>query len=349
MRRDRGHHPATGLGRATWVIRMGTIRDERIDCELSAALDALGDLVYVLEPSGELAGWNDEFADLTDCTDASDPQLTDFFAEPAHIDGARELVLDTGERVTVDASLDGADRSYELSFDRVGTDDATVLVGIGREVASESLDAERRQNELVEEFAGHVSHDIRNPLQVATAQLELALDECETERLQRVNAALSRIDRLITDSLTLARSGADVTEPSAVDLEPQVRDVWEAVATEEATLRVDFDDEAVEISVDTARLGHLLEQLFDNAVTHAGPDVTVTVGTLEDGFYVADDGPGLTVEDREYVFESGYSTADDGTGFGLAIVDRIAVAHGWIVRATESESGGARFEVTDLS
>jgi signal transduction histidine kinase len=76
--------------------------------------------------------------------------------------------------------------------------------------------------------------------------------------------------------------------------------------------------------------------------------VTVTVGALTEGFYVADDGPGIPADERETVFEAGYTTAADGTGFGLNIVKRIADAHGWTVSATESEAGGARIEVTGV-
>lgn len=74
----------------------------------------------------------------------------------------------------------------------------------------------------------------------------------------------------------------------------------------------------------------------------------MTVGNREGGFYVADDGPGISADERETVFERGYSTAAEGAGFGLAIVRTIAQAHGWTVAATESEDGGARFEFTDL-
>jgi signal transduction histidine kinase len=69
---------------------------------------------------------------------------------------------------------------------------------------------------------------------------------------------------------------------------------------------------------------------------------------LSDGFYVADDGPGIPDSERTAVFESGYSTSPDGTGFGLAIVEEVVEAHGWSIRATESETGGARFEITDV-
>jgi signal transduction histidine kinase len=72
------------------------------------------------------------------------------------------------------------------------------------------------------------------------------------------------------------------------------------------------------------------------------------VGTFDDGFYVADDGPGVPEADRESVFESGYSTDREGTGLGLTIVQEIAEAHGWEVSVTDSESGGARFEITGV-
>ena len=48
------------------------------------------------------------------------------------------------------------------------------------------------------------------------------------------------------------------------------------------------------------------------------------------------------------MFEAGYSTATEGTGFGLPVVETVAEAHGRDVRATESEPGGARFEVTGV-
>ena len=72
--------------------------------------------------------------------------------------------------------------------------------------------------------------------------------------------------------------------------------------------------------------------------------VRVRVTRTDDGFRVADDGPGIAPDQRDAVFEPGRTTAPDGTGFGLAIVDRIATAHGWTVSVTESREGGACFE-----
>jgi signal transduction histidine kinase len=90
----------------------------------------------------------------------------------------------------------------------------------------------------------------------------------------------------------------------------------------------------------------LFENLLRNADEHAGDDPTVMVGSLpgDDGFYLADDGPGIPPDARDEVFNQGYTTDSGGTGIGLAIVRRVADAHGWTVELVESEDGGARFE-----
>ena len=201
------------------------------------------------------------------------------------------------------------------------------------------------QNEQLNEFAAVVSHDLRNPLSVAEGQLELARSDCESEHLDAVGRALDRMNALIDDLLLLARVGDQAGELDAVDVAALAAECWENVATAGATLTA-----AVERSVraDGSRLRQLFENLFRNAIEHGGEDVTITVGELDDGFYVEDTGTGIPEADREAVFEAGYSTARDGTGFGLTIVTQVAQAHGWSVRATESPTGGARFEVTGV-
>ena len=102
------------------------------------------------------------------------------------------------------------------------------------------------------------------------------------------------------------------------------------------------------IRCDLNRLRQLFENLYRNAIEHGGSDVTVTVGQLDEGFYVEDDGSGIPEGKREQVFDLGFSTADTGTGFGLSIVQQVVETHGWKIDLTEGKNGGARFEITGV-
>jgi signal transduction histidine kinase len=84
-----------------------------------------------------------------------------------------------------------------------------------------------------------------------------------------------------------------------------------------------------------------------DAVDRSDSRVTVTVGEIEDagGFYVEDDGTGIPPDERADVFDHGYTTSETGTGFGLSIVGDLVRAHDWEIAVTESEDGGARFEI----
>jgi len=207
-----------------------------------------------------------------------------------------------------------------------------------------------RQNERLEEFTSVVSHDLRNPLQVAAGRLELARAEHDSDHLEAVADALDRMDGLIGDLLALAREGEQGSDREPVDLRALVRSCWRTVETGDATVDVATDRV---VRADRGRLAQLLENLLRNAVEHADQDdgegVTITVGDLDDGFFVADDGPGIPESDRDRVFEVGYSTAASGTGFGLRIVRQAAEAHDWDVRLTESAGGGARFEIVGIT
>ena len=200
----------------------------------------------------------------------------------------------------------------------------------------------RRQNERLENFAEVISHDLRNPLNVA----QLRLEQIDDEETAAVRENLDRMEAIIEDVLTLAREGQAVDETQRVDLSTMAVTAWEQVETSAATLRCVED---CILEADPARCGQLFENLFRNSLEHAGEDVTVRVGSTPDGFYVEDDGPGIPPDDRETVLQRGYSTADDGTGFGLAIVTEVAEAHGWAVHVTESDDGGARFEISGVS
>ncbi|MGM0604145.1 MAG: PAS domain S-box protein [Halobacteriota archaeon] len=216
------------------------------------------------------------------------------------------------------------------------------------------------QNDRLKDYSNMVAHDLRNPLNLMQAQThalttvleadsdtpigELQADIAEpTEKLETL---IDRMLRLIEELLTLARHGQLVLHPEEVLLETVAEEAWRQVETPNAEL---FVVSETTVTADPDRLRELLSNLFRNSIEHGGDDVTVHVGplTFRDGFYVSDDGPGIPESERDRIFNRAYTTAEEGTGFGLAIVERIAQAHTWTMEVTDSRAGGARFEFGD--
>lgn len=202
-----------------------------------------------------------------------------------------------------------------------------------------------RANEQLEQFASVISHDLRNPINVAKGHVDIAEKTGREESFEKIEDSLERMEAIIDDVLTLARQGDSIGETEAVDVQERAETAWEHVATDDATLVV---EENGRFQADGDRLLQLLENLFRNAHEHGGDDVTVGVGIDNGTFFVEDDGPGIPAEDREDVLESGYTTNEDGTGFGLSIVEQIASAHGWEVSIADGTRGGARFEFSGI-
>lgn len=269
----------------------------------------------------------------------------------------------------------------------------------------------QRRNERLDQFASVVSHDLRNPLNVAQMRLELAREGHGYEHLSTVADAHDRMEALIQDVLQLARTGESVGETESVGLANVAANAVANTDLDAASLTVESD---MQLVADRERLTAVFENLFRNAVEHgstdnqtssddavehgstgnrtssddavehappnrrATPDVSsdreplsgprtranaardggteehtprdtaftrggsgvhVRVGTLDDGFFVEDDGPGIPPEEQPRLFESGYTTDPEGTGLGLAIVSGVADAHGWSVSVTNGESG----------
>ena len=252
----------------------------------------------------------------------------------------------------------------------------------------------------VDQVSSVLSHDLRNPLDVAKAHLTAARETGDPDHFESVADAHDRMEQIIRDVLTLTRGDAVVDPSDQVSIETAATDAWQSVDTDGAML--DLIGPLPTVTADADRVRRLFENLFRNAVEHGStgnraesgdsgehsstnnrtrsgdavdfdPDahgnrrerspgtrdqsldrnegtssegsLTVTVGALSDGFYVADDGTGIPADERETVFEPGHSSMNGGTGLGLAIVEQIITAHDWNVTLTTADCGGARFEI----
>lgn len=222
----------------------------------------------------------------------------------------------------------------------------------GYAVASQDTTAEKqyermleRQNDRLKEFTDILSHDLQSPLTVLEGRLDLYRETGEEAHLDTIQETTERMERLVEDLLRVSRQGGMVQDPEPADLESIIETAKEGALS--AGAAVEYDPVPA-VMADPDRLIEVFENLFRNSVDHGGDDVTIRVGPLRNGFYVADDGPGMPVEDRERVFQHGFSTRENGTGYGLSVVRSIIGAHGWDIVVTDTQEGGARFEVTGI-
>ena len=247
-----------------------------------------------------------------------------------------------GADVEVEIDVKGTSRHFSVTCEAVGDEGAGSVVLFRDVTALKRREAElERTNEQLDQFASFVTHDLRNPLTVANLSLETA-ESLDDEHVDRVRDAHDRMEAMISSVRELTRIDPEAVQTTALEVETVARRAWDGVQTDGATLAV-LDSGAV--LADEQYLLHVFENLYRNSVEHAGPDVAVTVGSLPDGFFVEDDGPGIPPGEREAVLERGFSSSSEG-GFGLAIVRNVAAVHGWEVAVTEGSEGGARFEFT---
>ena len=168
----------------------------------------------------------------------------------------------------------------------------------------------KRANKQLEEFASVISHDLRNPLNVAQGRLELARESGADadHHLDTVGESLERMEAIINDVLTLAREGRSIGETEPVSLGATARAGWGHVETGRARLVVADD---LTIEADRDRLLQLFENLFRNAVEHAAPGETGTA-RIRTGA----DGDSHTSTDNDSGGDNHASSTEAHTGSG---------------------------------
>jgi signal transduction histidine kinase len=259
------------------------------------------------------------------------------------------LITDSDADQDSRVELEG--RYFTVEAIPIGTSAETPLghTVVIRDVTDQALREQEleQKNEQLERFASVISHDIRNPLNVIQAHVELARHNDAEPQLDPIAENADRIENIIEDALLMTRS-EEVHEAEPVNIATIVRRAWSHVNTKDVRLETDCD---FSLGGDPARLVQLFENVFRNAIQHGGDVTVVHVGPLlgDDGslrgFFIADNGVGIPQENRETVMEDGYTTSDDGTGLGLSIISEIVRTHGWQINVTDSETGGARFEI----
>jgi signal transduction histidine kinase len=185
-----------------------------------------------------------------------------------------------------------------------------------------------------------ISHELRSPLGRALVNVELARDRSgkADPALDKIEHEIANIDAILRDLLFAARTGLSELHRESVVLEPWLREV---IATESngLTLELVSGTRVTKASFDAALMKRALANLIRNAARHGHPEGAAL--RLELGgdemleFAVVDAGPGFSPDFLERAFEpftrgdhARAPSSDGGTGLGLALVRRIAEAHG---------------------
>jgi len=200
-----------------------------------------------------------------------------------------------------------------------------------------------------------VSHQLRTPLAALRLRLDLlAADTAQSDpatghELAGALEELARLSRLVDGLLAVARAENVVPVPAAVDVAEVARErvvAWHPVA----------DDRGIALRAAPRARGPVpawigeghLEQVLDNLIANAlealsaGSLVTLTATATTAGaqITVADNGPGMSAEDRERAFLRFTTSNPNGTGLGLAIVHRLVTSNGGTARLAETPGGG---------
>jgi len=360
-----GVFPADGLSHAAYgvlpiflLLGLAMVEFDLLDVQpvaRTAVVEHLRDPVIVLDDDRRVVDFNEASTRVW-------PGVADHVSEPFDIVCpalAREIAVPPeSDTVTEKIALttDGENRHFSVTVSAVSRQDGTqagLYSILLRDITKleQSVRQLQTQNERLDQVASTISHDLRNPINVAqghTAILSELIEEqpLDPEAEQRATDSLASLqgshDRMlaiIDDVLTIAQEGKTVEETEVLDLSTVTSEAWAHVDTGAATLSV----EDGEVRADRSKLLSILENLFRNAVDHGPSDVRVEVTPTPDGFAVADDGPGIPADHHDSIFEYGYSTESDNTGLGLSIVRTMAESHGWSVDLDDTYDEGTRF------
>jgi heavy metal sensor kinase len=212
-------------------------------------------------------------------------------------------------------------------------------------------------------FVADVGHELRTPLTVIKGNVDLIrkFRTIDDESLDSIESETDRLTRLVGDLLLLAQaeSGKLPLARRTVELDTLVLEAMQTMrvlAKDRLTLKLGDIDQVL-VCGDADRLKQVIVNLIGNAIkyTPSGGEVMVSLGKdkSQARLTVADDGPGIPVEDMPHIFERFYrgeksrTRGRDGKGFGLglSIAYWIVRNHNGIIDATAREPHGTIFTI----
>jgi signal transduction histidine kinase len=276
-------------------------------------INNIEDEVIAINNDDMVATVNDAATEMFDVTDdVLGSTLSDAFSEWPELVEA----VERGEETTA-ALNDGRFVTVSLPPIRkrgvdIGTlvhlRDVTEKVEKQREIR-EKTERLERQNEHLDEFAGVVSHDIRNPLSIARGYTEEVARQVDDDAaVRKIRRSHERIETIVDDLLTLTRKGQQVDNAEAVSVEPVAEAAAQTAGVPDESLAFDGPET---LWADPARLQELFENLFRNSVEHSSTsNRSSTDDTVEHGS-TCDQNAARSDDTVEHGSTSGRTSSDD--------------------------------------
>jgi signal transduction histidine kinase len=232
-----------------------------------------------------------------------------------------------------------------------------------RALARAFNETSRRLEELVDAqdaFVADASHQLRTPLTALRLRLEnlAAVVDDDVSEVDAALAEVGRLSRLVDGLLALARADRAAAAATAEDIDvtalvQERREIWLPVAEDRGVDLVLDGPTGVVARATPDRLAQSLDNLIDNAVeaSPVGTTIRLVIEHRPEGarIHVRDEGPGMTVDQREHAFDRFWQgpAGSGSTGLGLAIVRKLVLADGGRVELCEADGGGldARIEL----
>ena len=216
-------------------------------------------------------------------------------------------------------------------------------------------------------FSSSMAHEIRNPLSGILAGIEYikrvgAIPEDQNENIAFILSEVNRIDRLITDILSVIQVKELAAHPTNLKnlISSSITTVEDIAKQKQVRIIFEIPDYSRAVMVDSDRITQVVINLLKNAVeaSSVGGRVTVTVQfpmDVNDVLFdeirdfviieIADDGVGFTEEEKTRLFEPFFTTKIDGTGLGLYVSHSIVERHGGYVFVESEKGKGSVFNV----
>lgn len=355
---------------STWLLRIVSEGDYAIALEQLS--DALPIRIAAVDRAGRVIVWNRAM----EATGVQKPRalgrpLLDALpalARDANLDWAGDLERVLSERVTISrarhpmgdrvvgvtlAPLEGPGASHELLGAVLAIEDIT------ERVRAEEKRLLRVRSDAVEDFGAGLAHEVRNPLNALSLNLQLLRERLEDPTADRADLVakvdtmigeMRRMDGLVTHLLEVSRGGPPAREPRRLDpIVARTVELLRGRADLAGASLVHVPGSSRTLELDAVRIERAIHNLVRNALEAVPRGGHVVVTTRDDPHstvvVVDDDGPGIPPADRPRLFQLFFTRKRGGTGLGLPLAQRAIHDHGGEVEVLDRPGGGTRFVV----